>query len=224
VSARPNEPDQTLWVAVEGPCCAGKTTVIRNLVRDLSGLRTGLRTLCVPCFADWVGGGRHLPRAVPESIGEDQQALATLLQIEADRMATARMARADRPDQPDLVLMDRSAHTLLAHRYGLQRITGLACFGPATRVLSQSDVPAWPDLVLYLDVTQQTIQDRNRGKFPEDSVFLDARFNTGIRDYWLLASENTDSIVWLDADIEAESLMGLAKTHIAERLADISIR
>jgi uridine kinase len=47
-----------LIVALEGPCCAGKTTLSRLLARELADLSVAL----VPCYADHAGGGRFLPR------------------------------------------------------------------------------------------------------------------------------------------------------------------
>jgi len=127
-------------VAVEGPCCAGKTTLSRGLLRDL----TGLTVAHVRCYSDHVGGGRFLPRPVPLSLDEDANGLRELIQIERDRTTSA-LSSTD-----VLILMDRGAHTLLAHRYALERVTGLACFEPAQRVLTQSQIPSWPDLVLYV--------------------------------------------------------------------------
>ena len=91
-------------VALEGPCCAGKTTLGRLLVRDLHGLAVTF----VPCYADHVGGGRFLPRQEAGSVPEREQALRQLLIVEAGRLAQA-------PHGCDVVLEDRSVHTLLAH-------------------------------------------------------------------------------------------------------------
>jgi thymidylate kinase len=208
VSARPNAGNGTAgkrWVAVEGPCCAGKTTLSRGLLSEM----TGIAVSHVHCYADHVGGGRFLPRPVPQSLREDQEAVDALLAVEADRVAQARA------DASELVLMDRSVHTLLAHRYALQRVTGLALLTPAQRVITQSQAPAWPDLVLYLDVPQQTILDRNRGKFAPDSIFIDPAFNTGVRGYFCEVTDpGNNAIVWLDATLEPATLMRIAEGHV----------
>lgn len=202
------------WVAIEGSCCAGKTTLSRGLRSAL----TGVSTSHVPCYADHVGGGRFLPRPVPQSVAEDQAALRTLLAIEADRVAKARAA------DTDLVVMDRSVHTLLAHRYALQRVTGLPCFEKARRVVARSQDPAWPDLVLYLDVTQQLILDRNRGKFPPDSIFIDPAFNAGIRAYFAGITDSRDEqIVWLDAALDPGELVNLAAACIGQRRTGLDV-
>jgi thymidylate kinase len=164
----------TRFVAIEGPCCAGKTTLARALVDGF----VELAVTDVRCYADHVGGGRFLPPAVPTSLTEDRAGLDELLAIEADRLAVACSS------QFDLVILDRSVHTLLSHRYAVERLTGLPCYEAAVRMLSLSAVPCWPDLVVFLDVPQRAVDDRNQGKFPADSIFIDARFNAGIRGYY----------------------------------------
>jgi thymidylate kinase len=174
---------------------------------------SGLVISHVHCYADHVGGGRFLPRAVPESLPEDRAAVDALLAVEQARAAHARVAACD------LVLMDRSVHTLLAHRYALHRVTGLAVLEPAVRVIARSEAVAWPDLVLYLDVPQQTIVDRNRGKFPPDSIFIDPVFNAGVRGYFSGATDRDRArIVWLDATLEPATLVKITEGHIRKLL------
>ncbi len=197
------------WVALEGPCCAGKTTLGQGLLRILSDLSVSY----VPCYATHVGGGRFLPRPGPQSLAEDRRALQTLLAVEFDRSAHAR----SRPN--DLVLMDRSVYTLLAHRYALERITNLGLFSAARRFLTSSEVPAWPNLVLYLDLPQETIPDRNDGKFDTDNVLIDPHYNAGIRSYFAaLADAGRPSLVWMDATLDPAELQELAEAQIRKLL------
>lgn len=192
-------------VAVEGPCCAGKTTLSNGLIRRFSGLSIAH----VKCFADYVGGGRFLPRPVPESLSEDEAALQKLLAIEFDRQADARQQHSD------LVLMDRSVYTFLAHRYALEQITGMAFFAPAQRMVAESDLPTWPDLTFYLDVPHETIHARNHGKFPADSIFIDRRFNAGVRSFYATVIEADETpIVWMNATWSSQALQDLAASHI----------
>ena len=71
--------------ALEGPCCAGKTTLGHLLLRDLHGLTIAF----APCYADHAGGGRFLPRQEAHSVPEREQALRELLRLEAGRLALA---------------------------------------------------------------------------------------------------------------------------------------
>jgi thymidylate kinase len=202
-------PTETCWVAVEGCVCAGKTTLSRALLEQLAGVTT-----ChVKDYADHVGGGRFLPRPVPETVLEDEEALRILLDVETDRLAPAHN-RAH-----DIVIMDRSVYTLLAHRHALERVTGLRLRDEAGRVIARSAAPAWPDLVLYLDVDQQTILDRNRGKFPPDSIFINPVFNAGVRDYYAdITDSNAAPTVWLNATLGPNKVASLAEAHITELL------
>lgn len=197
------------WVAIEGPCCAGKTTLGQGLLRVLSDLSVSY----VQCYADHVGGGRFLPRPVPRALAEDRTALQALLAVESERNARAR-------SQPnDVVLMDRSVYTLLAHRYALERITRLKLSLPAQAILAKSDTPAWPDLVLYLDLPQEAIPYRNNGKFDTGNVFIDPHYNAGVRSFFeALADSGQASLLWMDAMLGPAELQDTAEIQIRKLL------
>lgn len=196
-------------IAVEGPCCAGKTTLSRELVAELPN------ALHVRCYADWVGGGRHLPDPVPQSAADDADGLARLLAVERDRLDEARR----RPGA--LAIADRSAQTLLAHRAGVQRLSGLDLLPAAYETLASADGIGWPDLVLYLDTPIHVIHARNRGKFPPGSVFTDAEFNAAFRGFFVArTADRPDVYVWLDATESRERLRERAAAAIAARWPD----
>ena len=191
-------------VALEGPCCAGKTTLGRLLVRELRDLAVAF----VSCYADHAGGGRFLPRLEADTVAEREQALRQLLLIEAGRLACV-------PQGCDVVLEDRSVHTLLANSYVLQRKTGTRFLAPSQRLLSSSPVPAWPDLILYLDLPQDAVPARNRGKFPPGSIYTDPAFNAAVRAYFRrLAGKKTPHVAWLDATLGLPELARLAAARI----------
>jgi thymidylate kinase len=195
---------QPLIVALEGPCCAGKTTLGRLLVQKLCGLAVAF----VPCYADHAGGGRFLPRQEAGSVAEREQALRQLLLVEAGRLAQV-------PHGCDVILEDRSVHTLLANSYALQRKTGTSLLAPSARLLRSSPVPAWPDLVLYLDLPQDAVQGRNPGKFPPGSIYTDPDFNAAVRAYFRrLAGWKTPPVAWLDATLELPELARLAAARV----------
>jgi thymidylate kinase len=178
-------------------------------MRALSDLSVGY----VPCYADHVGGGRFLPRAVPRSLAEDNAALQMLLAVESARTACARSQR------HDVVLLDRSVHTLLAHRYALEGITTLTLLSPARRLLTGSAIPLWPNLVLYLDLPQEAISDRNNGKFGEGNVFIDPQYSAGVRSYFeSLADSAQSSPVWMNASLDPAGLQNIAEMQIRSLL------
>jgi len=68
---------------------------------------------------------------------------------------------------------------------------------------------------VYLDVRQRAVGHRNRGKFPSDSIFIDARFNAGIHGYYeSVAGRGGQAIAWLDAEVNGGSLRPLAEARI----------
>ena len=162
----------------------------------------------VPCYADHADGGRFLPRQQADTVAEREQALRQLLLIEAGRLAQV-------PQACDVILEDRSVHTLLAHSYALQRRTGTGFLTPSARLLRSSPVPAWPDLVLHLDLPQDAVPERNPGKFPPGSIYTDPDFNATVRAYFRrLASRKTPPVAWLDATLELPDLARLAAARI----------
>jgi thymidylate kinase len=198
-----------LVAAFEGPCCAGKTTLAHRLLTSLQGLRVAF----VPCYADHVGGGRYLPRQEAKTVQERNEALQELLAVEAGRLAAA-------PPGADVILADRSVHTLLAHSYALEIMTGIGFLAPSVRLLSRSPIPAWPELVFYLDLPQEAVCARNRGKFPADSIYTDPQFNAAVRSYFLrLAGQKTPCLAWLDAMLEPAELTRVAEMRLREAVA-----
>jgi len=198
-----------LVAAFEGPCCAGKTTLAQRLLTSLRGLRAAF----VPCYADHVGGGRYLPRQEAKTVQERNEALQELLAVEAGRFATTAPGA-------DVILADRSIHTLLAHSYALEIMTGIGFLAPSLRLLSRSPIPAWPQLVFYLDLPQEAVCARNHGKFPADSIYTDPQFNAAVRSYFLrLAGQKTTCLAWLDAMLEPAELARLAETRLRQVVA-----
>jgi thymidylate kinase len=195
---------QPCVVALEGPCCAGKTTLGRLLIRELCELAVAF----VPCYADHAGGGRFLPRQEADTVAEREQALRQLLTVEAGRLAQV-------PQACDVILEDRSVHTLLAHSYALERKTGTGFLAPSARLLHSSSVPAWPDLVLFLDLPQDAVRERNPGKFPAGSIYTDPDFNAAVRAYFArLAGRKAPQVAWLDATLELPDLVRLAAARV----------
>lgn len=201
-------------VALEGPCCAGKTTLGRLLVQELCELAVTF----VPCYADHAGGGRNLPRQEAGTVAEREQALRQLLLVEAGRLSQV-------PQGCDVILEDRSVHTLLAHSYALARKTGTDFLSPSERLLLSSPVPAWPGLVLYLDLPQDAVPERNLGKFPPGSIYTNRDFNVAVRSYFRrLADRNTPQVAWLDATLELPELARLAAARIRHQIGQETIK
>jgi thymidylate kinase len=201
---------RALRIGIEGPCCAGKTTLSRQLAERLSPRRVHH----VQDYSDFVGGGRHLPPAVPASLAAEEKALRRFLELEVER---ARHVR-ELTEQDGIVLIDRSIHTILAHCHGLGHFQHIDYSQVTETVIAHSTLPLWPDLVVYLDVPQRTVAERNRGKFPRGSVFTDSAFNAGIRCNFLGPPRREHPpLLRLDATRDVRVL----SNHVAAWLGDV---
>ncbi len=64
-------------------------------------------------------------------------------------------------------------------------------------------------------MSQGAVEQRNRGKFPADSLFVDSHFNSAIRSYYESVTASGDAhIVWLDGELDTGKVVDLAATQI----------
>jgi len=202
-------------VAVEGPCCAGKTTLSSAVIGLLESAER------VVCYADFVGGGRNLPDPVPGTPAEDAASLERLLDIDEQRFAAVRQAALDL--DLSLAVADRSAHTFLAHRRGVSQLNNLDLYTPAQTIVAGSTKVTWPDLVLYLDTPVPQMQRRNTGKFPADSIFMDPVFNAGFRDHFQQLRHGVEGnrFVWIDGSAARETVLRQAVAALRSRWPEL---
>jgi len=203
----------TVWMAIEGPCLAGKTTLGDALVSALGSENVSI----IPDYADFVGGARGMPDPDPRSWEQEQDGLEALLEIEVARL------RAHRPEPtPALMIIDRSVLTLIAHCAGTDRKDardpGFA--DRAAGVLAGDPRPSWPEGVLYLDVSSEVQMARNRlGKFAGDSVFVDPAYNAGFRSYFEDRRVRDERPMgWIDGEAAVEAVLEHALRFLSDRL------
>ena len=92
-------------------------------------------------------------------------------------------------------------------------------------LLRSSPIPAWPDLVLYLDLPQDAVRERNPGKFPPGSIYTDPDFNAAVRAYFRrLAGRKAPQVAWLDATLELLELARLAAARIRDETGQETIK
>jgi thymidylate kinase len=203
----------TAWVAVEGPCCAGKTTLVHGLVTHFGPSVTTI----LPDYADFVGGGARMPDPDPASWEQECLALKILLGVEQDRV------RVHLPiPSPRLVLLDRSVLTLVGHCAGLdQRDPDRPPFTERAAALLEGDPrPCWPQAVLYLDVAHRLQVARNAtGKFAADSIYLDPAYNEGFREHFarMLAREDRP-MAWIAGDATPDDVLQQALSFLSARV------
>lgn len=197
--------------AIEGPCCAGKTTLATRLLDVFPGDRVGY----VRDYSEHVGGGRFLPNPMPSSLEDEARGLGEFLKYESERVEDAVSG------DIHFFLIDRSVYTLYAHCYAIEIISGKRFFKVAQEILDKSPVPLWPDLTFYLDTPTDVMRSRNKGKFPLDSIFIDGVFNAGIRSYFFEAKqESKRPTMWLDATQPPEEISKCAELAIRDVLAN----
>lgn len=203
----------TVWLAIEGPCLAGKTTLGDGLVGALGSENVSI----VPDYADFVGGASGMPDPDPRSWAEEEDGLEALLGIEVARLS----ARTPDPT-PALMIIDRSVLTLIAHCAGTDRKDSRApgFAGRAAALLADDPRPRWPEGVVYLDVSPAVQAARNRcGKFADDSVFVDPAYNAGFRSYFeSLVARAERPMVWIDGEAAVDAVLEHALAFLSDRL------
>ncbi|CAM5539637.1 hypothetical protein SNARM312S_04699 [Streptomyces narbonensis] len=103
-----------LIIALEGPSYAGKSTAIRHL-RHTS---LGSRAFVSDCYVKHIAHRDDIPPARTDSSAPQLAAFERFMEIEATRVAEAAVSGRQ------LVILDRSVDTLLAHAYALDALFG----------------------------------------------------------------------------------------------------
>jgi hypothetical protein len=115
----------------------------------------------------------------------------------------------------------------MRRRYGMTgrpfvaALEGPCCAGKTTlaRVLLL-DLPGLTVAFVYLNLPQDVVRERNNGKFPSGSIYLDATFNAAIRSYFLrLADQESSRVAWLDATLDPAELARLTRVLLRQMIA-----
>jgi hypothetical protein len=170
----------------------------------------------IPDYAEVVGA-RNLPDPNPQDLDEDAIGIAAHIQIEQRRF----MERPRFFDADSLPIIDRSVHTLMAHRAGLDALkhTGTRYEAQAASVLGGSLHMVWPSYVIYLDLPHDVLLQRHGDK-PQD-LYTDATFVAGCRSYFTRMSDALApvQIVWIDATQSRHAVLEAALAFIKENFA-----
>ena len=199
-------------VALEGPSGAGKTTLSRNLQASLSGLRI----VVLPDYSQAVGGPGLLPRAPAETVEEELSAMGFLLDLDEQRWRQGQIAS----DGVDLVVMDRSVHTLLAHRFAVSQLAGFDAFSGSCQLASEHHGVNWPHLVLYVDTPQRLLSSRQSPNVPPEArIFVDPEYNALFRSYFIPTLRYTMTRTFvIDGSQSADTLLTDALAAMKEVL------
>lgn len=209
-------------IAVEGCSHAGKTTLIKNISKSTTGV------VSLPDYVAFAGGDKKVPPAPARSVAEELEALRFFLDLDSKRWNAANVSSHDQ-----VILEDRSFHTLLAHRLSIQHLTGMDVFDPSCMMaLSRTD-RLTPDLILYLDTPQRVLDERYKTRISPTPVqghvrnynlqekmklvFNKHEYNHVFREYFIpkLRFGNTPVIV-LDGTLGPTTLVSIALGLIAK--------
>lgn len=174
-------------IAIEGVSHSGKTTVIKNLVERFKSNKV----VVLPEYVDAVDDLADIPDTPASNKREELEGLRFLLNVDFRRWVRAFDTSCDF----HLVIMNRSIHTLLAHRYAIEKLTGLKVFLDSIKMVENYKLAMIPDLIFYIDVSQEklngrygkrqeTISEKNPHLKP-NPIFFNSDYNLHFRQYFL---------------------------------------
>jgi len=161
------------YIAIEGTVCAGKTTLCKSIEELIQYVTI------IPDYSDFAGGGNNLPPPFPSSLEEESEALNFFLNLESNRFS-----KYDK-ESSTYCFIDRSVYTLLAHCYSISKLSSLSYFDLAKQILLSSSHAVWPSTIIFLDISQETILNRNKDKFLQGNIFIDESYNKFFKDFFL---------------------------------------
>lgn len=156
--------------AVEGPICAGKSTLIDSITE--SGQTERVRE-----YSEYVRSATlNFPKFPPQDEAKAQRAFEFFLELERFRLR-------DYQTRSKEVLLDRSVFTLLAFEVGASSITGINILPWAIdRVIQTRNEIIWPDHIIYLDVPVEVSRNRSQvDKIKMPEFQFDLGFNAGFK-------------------------------------------
>jgi thymidylate kinase len=181
-------PSVRSFVALEGPVCAGKTTVAKSL--------GSVCTRVVPEYLDLPGAASRVGVDVPAA-GDGLRRLRLLLEIERHRVLHL--------PRVGSILLDRSVFTLIAYEAGLAAMSAAnvlsAAAGEVANAIERGGV-VLPGRVMYLDCPAASCRERAAAAGMQTPAFLfDTAFRGGFRQVFVrleLAAPGT--VLFVDAD------------------------
>lgn len=195
-------------IALEGPSYAGKTTTITHLRRLLHPLRP----LVFDCYVQEIDD----PADIPPTRAPDAATLMNAFEVFA-RIEGSRVNRLLSGDaRSDIVILDRSVDTLLAHVHAMDLLFGYTTY-PAVRKRLRYRPYLKPDHTLYLDTDFETLRARRRvaGIDDVDYFLHHPGFLAGARAYFLGPLPLARKITVLPGNALAETVAGQVATITA---------
>lgn len=198
-----NEPASATIVAVEGPVCAGKSTLIKHLKIASVGI--------IDEYSEYVASAnRDFPRFPPSSPKQAQRNFEFFLGLEKRRTLDLAKLRQNK------IAIDRSIYTLLAFEAGASKITGIDIFDWAVDRLEAENEIILPDHIIYLDVPMAVSSRRAQENNIQIPIFLlSDEFNEGFRNiFQRLAIAKPEFVTIIDAQQDELSILSLVHRRV----------
>jgi len=139
---------QCVTIAVEGPVCSGKSTLLEKIGNSTPSLIVP-EYMVYPPIVDI-----PFPKLPPKTSKEAKENFLYFLEIEATRKAEHDKSRAE------IRYLDRSIFTLLAFELGSYYSSGIDIFTWAFRKIVNAKDVIVPNQIIYLDVSKETALER----------------------------------------------------------------
>jgi len=164
-------------IAVEGPSNTGKSTLLSGIDNHLDIERYTV----LPCYVTFAGGEQQVPNAPAESVEEELRAQNFYRNLDHERMLSIQNNSAI----SDLVIMDRSIHTILAHAYAVSKIKNIPVYRESQRLALRDPRITWPYAIIYLDTPEDVLSRRYRRSDSSIGIFSNTSYNRHYRKYFL---------------------------------------
>jgi predicted ATPase len=186
-------------LALEGPVCAGKSTILAALQKE--GY-TGVEE-----YMD-LPGGRQLSGSGPTSGNAALVRGRALLALEVERMT--RLASSRSP-----VVLDRCALSLLAYELGLAA-TGRPHIAASITAALDAQPTIRPSRIVYLDCPADVLRARAQSSgVGTPDLYLDDRFNAGARALFAaLDAARHGSVVFVRADRSRAQVLASVRSEL----------
>ena len=183
-------------IALEGPSYSGKSTLAQGLKREL---QSQYKVAILHDYVVAAGGSERIPYTPAKTPEEEIEALKFFLDLDQHRW----MKGLSKCKNPKIVLIDRSVHTLLAHRFALTQTTELSVFSRSCQIALEHSGVIWPQRVFYIDITQEGLNARYRKYRPGSrrkcqkhvEIFQDPNYNEAFRGYFIPKIQYTSTPV-----------------------------
>ena len=170
------DPNNSYITAIEGPVCAGKS----SLIEHLSNMGIGV----ILEYSEYVAhANQDFPKFPPKDSNTAKKSFEFFLKLEKRRYRD--LASLSQPQ----ISIDRSIYTLLAFETGARAITGIDIFDWGINRLQAEPGLIVPDHIYYLDVSSDESKRRakeNNISIPE--FLLSNRFNNGFKNFFITLS------------------------------------